>query len=275
MEIFNRIEFIPDWGVILGLISVTTIIVGGLRRLLKDPEKSLAVREVIVDTFLNKPGELANNIRILLDGQEIVQLTRMTLYLKNEGRKALHSSDYHVLPTVNLSGFTNIVSINISATNEFTTCESNQIDQSHLELKIDNFESHDYIKLEVLFESISDDFESYFEFRLKENKHNKTDLKEYRLEKGLGISKDYNALMMLPIFAALIAYGATYILVRFGLGVNLTDQEFGIGWKSLFYAPAVVTGLSVLYSFKKTIDSFHYGHKKINDWHYLALGNPQ
>lgn len=266
--IFNHIDIKIDWGFIFGFISVLSIAITWLIRTFRDSSKEIGVKEVSIETILNKPNELINDLKVILNGEEIEQLNKIELYFQNSGSKTLNHTDYHILPQINLSGFTNIISINISSSNDITTCISEKLNSSLLELKIDNLEPKEYMRIDILFESISDEYESTFEFRLKENKIVKRDLKEYRIDKNFGISKDYNAFMTITSLAGLVVFGLSYFLTRNGLGVDLSDPgNFSIGWKVLFFSPTILTCLFVIYKWNKTIKNHHFGYKKVSKWH--------
>jgi len=268
-QLFNTLDFSVDWGLLFGLISILSLVITWIIKTFKDPDKDLTVKEVSIENLLNKPNELESDLKILLNGEEIEQLNKIELYIQNDGTKTLNISDFHILPTVNLSGFTNIISLSISSSNEFTRCDSREVNSSLLELTIDNLESKDYIRIEILFESLNNDFESSFEFRLKEKKMEKRDLKEFRIDKHFGIAKDYNAFMIMPLFAGITVYGLTYFIVKYGLRIDLSDaSKFSIGWKILFFLPTILTGLFVVYKWNKTIKDFHYGYKKVEKWHF-------
>lgn len=271
-ELFNPLEYSVDWGLLFGLVSILSLVLTWMVKGFKPADKDLMVNEVSIDKLLNKPNELVSDLKILLNGQEIEQLNKIELYVQNYGTKTLGSSDYHVLPKIDLSGFTNIISLSISCSNEFTTCESQEISPSLLELKIENFESKDYLRIEILFESLTNEFESYFEYRLKENKVERRNLKEFGIEKYIGITKDQNAYMMFPLFTGFMVYGLTYFIVLYGLRIDMTDlTKFGLGWKVLYFLPTVLTGLIVILTWDKTFKNFHYGHKKVEKWHFVSL----
>ena len=157
-QLFNTIDFYVDWGLLFGLISIMSLVITWIVKTLKDADKELTVKEVSIENLLNKPNELMSDLRILLNGEEIEQLNKIELYIQNSGATTLSISDYYVLPSVNLSGFTNIISLSISSSNEFTRCDSREVNSSLLELRIDNLESKDYIRIEILFESLNNDF---------------------------------------------------------------------------------------------------------------------
>ena len=270
--IFNQIDIAIDWGFIFGFISVLSLALTWLIRKFRDSSKEISIKEVSIETILNKPNELVNDIKVILNGEEIEQLNKIELYFQNSGSKTLNRTDYYILPQIDLAGFTNIISINISTSNDMTKCISEKINSSLLELKIDHLEPKEYIRIEILFESISDEYDSTFEFRLKENKTVKQDLKEYRIDKHFGISKDYNAFMMITSLAGLVVFGLTYFLTRNGLGVDLTDpNNFSVGWKVLFFLPTILTCLFVIYKWNKTIKDHHFGYKKVSKW-YNTIG---
>lgn len=270
-ELFNTIEFSVDWGLLFGLISILSLVITWLVKSFRDSDRELIVKEVSIENLLNKPNELVSNLKIILNGQEIEQLNRIELYIQNYGAKTLNIADYHILPRVNLSGFTNITSLTISASNEFTKCESNEVSPSLLELKIDNLEPKDYVRIEILFESLTNEFESYFEFRLKEQKMKKRNLKEFRIDKHFGLSKDYNGFMIMPVFAGALVFGLTYFIVIYRLKIDISDpNKFSIGWKALYFLPTILTGLFVVLKWNKTIKDFHFGYKKVDKWHFIS-----
>jgi len=270
-EFFNTIEVSVDWGLLFGLISILSLVLTWLVKSFRDQDRELIVKEVSIENLLNKPNELVSNLKIILNGQEIEQLNRIELYIQNYGAKTLNISDYHILPKVNLSGFTNIIGLTISASNEFTKCESSEVSPSLLELKIDNLEPKDYIRIEILFESLTNEFESSFEFRLKEQKMEKRNLKEFKIDKHYGLSKDYNGFMIIPMLAGIMVFGLTYFIVIYGLRIDISNPDkFSIGWKALFFLPTILTVLYVILKWNKTIKDFHFGYKKVNNWYFIS-----
>lgn len=270
-KIFNHIDISVDWGLLFGLISILSLVFAWVVKTFRDASKEICVEEAEVETLLNKPNEFHNELKIILNGTEIEQLNKIALFLRNSGTSTLDSEDFYVLPRINLSGFTNIISLNISSSNEFTKCETSEVEPSILAFKIDNWESKDFIRVEILFESLSNEFESTFEYRLKEQKKVHRNLKEFRLDKFIGISKDYNAFLIFPSFSALIIFGLSYFIVKYGLRVNLSDlNKFSIGWKILFFIPTILTGIYIIFKWNNTIKDFHYGHLKIDKWFFMT-----
>jgi hypothetical protein len=271
---FNHIDISIDWGLLFGLISILSLVFAWVVKTFRDPNKDISVKEAVIEKLLNRPNEFQNELKIILNGTEIEQLNKISLFLRNTGTSSLNSEDFHILPRMNLSGFTNIISLNISSSNEFTKCETSEIEPSIVEFKLDNWEPKDFVRVEILFESLSNEFESSFEYRLKEQKKKERNLKEFRIDKHIGISKDYNGFMFFPMFAAGIVYGLSYFIVKYGLKVDLSDlNKFGIGWKILFFIPTVLTGIYVVYKWNTTIRDFHFAHLKIDKWHFMTSKN--
>lgn len=273
-KFFNHIDLTVDWGLLFGLLSILSLVFAWIVKTFRDYSKEISVKEAAIEKLLNRPNEFQNELKILLNGIEIEQLNKISLFLRNSGTSTLNSDDFYVLPKMNLSGFTNIISLNISSSNEFTKCETSEVEPSILAFKLYNWEPKDFIRVEILFESLSNEFESTFEYRLKEQKKVQRNLKEFRLDKHIGISKDYNAFLIFPLFAALIVYGLSYFIVKYGLRVDLSDlYKFSIGWKVLFFIPTILTGIYVIFEWNNTIKDFHYGHLKIDKWFFMTSNN--
>jgi len=270
-KLFNHIEITIDWGLLFGLISILSLVFVWIAKTFRDDDKDISVKEASIEKLLNKPNEFENNLKITLNGMEIEQLNKISLFLKNTGTTTLNSDDFHILPKLNLSGFTNIISLNISSSNEFTNCETKEIQPAVLEFKLNNWEPKDFIRIEILFESISNEFVTSLEYRLKKKKKYQRNLKEYRIDKHIGLSKDYNAFLVFPGFAGLIVFGLSYFIVKYGLKVDLSDlDKFNIGWKVLFFLPTILTILYVILKWNNTIKDFHYGHLKVDNWYSLT-----
>lgn len=273
-KLFNPIEITVDWGLLFGLISILSLVFVWIVKTFRDPAKDISVKEALIEKLLNKPNEFQNELKITLNGREIDQLNKISLYLRNTGSSTLNSEDFHILPKLNLSGFTNIISLNISSSNEFTKCDATEIKPAILEFKLSNWEPKDFIRIEILFESISNEFETSLEYRLKEQKKYQRNLKDYRIDKHFGISKDYNAFFLFPSFAGLIIYGLSYFIVKYGLKVDLSDlDKFSIGWKVFFFLPTILTVLYTILKWNSTIKDFHYSHLKVDNWYSMTSKN--
>lgn len=270
-KLFNPIEITIDWGLLFGLISILSLVFVWIVKTFRDPDKDISVKGASIEKLLNKPNEFQNELKIILNGNEIEQLNKISLFLRNIGTMTLNSVDFHIVPKLNLSGFTNIISLNISSSNEFTKCDTKEIKPAILEFKLNNWEPNDFIRIEILFESISYEFETSLEYRLKEQKKYQHNLKEYSIDKYIGITKDYNAFLLFPAFAGAIVYGLSYFIVKYGLKVDLSDlNTFGIGWKVLFFMPTILTIFYAIFKWNNTIKDFHYGHLKVENWHFIT-----
>ncbi len=120
VKFFSHIEITVDWGLLFGLISILSLVFVWIAKTFRDPAKDISVKEASLEKLLNKPNEFQNELKITLNGSEIDQLNKISLFLRNMGTSTLNSEDFHILPKLNLSGFTNIISLNISSSNEFT-----------------------------------------------------------------------------------------------------------------------------------------------------------
>ena len=120
VKFFSHIEITVDWGLLFGLISILSLVFVWIAKTFRDPAKDISVKEASREKLLNKPNEFQNELKITLNGSEIDQLNKISLFLRNMGTSTLNSEDFHILPKLNLSGFTNIISLNISSSNEFT-----------------------------------------------------------------------------------------------------------------------------------------------------------
>lgn len=270
-KLFNPIEFSVDWGLLFGLISILSLVFAWVVKTFQDRSKDLSVKEAFIESLLNKPNELQNELRIILNGIEIEQLNKVSLYLRNTGSSTLNSKDFYILPRIDLSGFTNIISLNISSSNEFTRFETVEIEPSIVEFRLEDWEPKDFVRVEVLFESLSNEFESSLEYRIKEQPKEVTNLKEFRIDKHFGIAKDYDAFMIFPIIAAAFVFGLSYFIVRYGLKIDLSDlSSFGIAWKVLFFIPTVLTATYVIYRWNNTIKEFHFTHLQIDQWYSMT-----
>lgn len=271
-KLFNPIEFSVDWGLLFGLISILSLVFAWVIKTFRDSSKDISVKEAFIEKLLNKPNELQNELRIILNGIEIEQLNKISLYLKNTGSSTLNSKDFYILPRIDLSGFTNIISLNISSSNEFTRCKTFEIEPSIVEFRLEDWESKDFIRVEILFESLSSEFESSLEYRIKEQEKEVMDLKEFRIDKHFGIAKDYNALITFPMFAAAFVCGLSYFIVKYGLRIDLSDlSSFGIGWKILFFIPTALTAIYVTHKWNNIIKEFHFTHLQIDQWYSMTL----
>ena len=117
---FESIEININWGFLFGLISVLSLIVSFILNKFKRKRKEISVHDIDLQPFLNKPNELENEIKIYLNDIEIESLNKIQVFLVNDGNQTLNNFDFHIMPTIELKGFANILSVNITSSHEFT-----------------------------------------------------------------------------------------------------------------------------------------------------------
>jgi hypothetical protein len=272
---FESIEIVINWGFLFGLTSVLALITGWLGHKLKGESKNLTVKDVTLQPLLNKPNGLENEIKIHLNDIEIESLNKIQVFIMNDGNQTLNNFDFHIMPTIELKGFANILNVNVTSSHEFTKIKTKIIGESKLVLTTNDFEPKTYIKIEIIFESIENDYNPYFETCLKEKEKINIDLKHTSLTRStrntnFAVQSDSGTLLIITMFYFLIILGLTYLIARFGLGVNFENPDgFGIWWKVIFFSPATILSLFFLIKFIIKIDIFHYRWLKIKKWYNI------
>lgn len=265
---FNPIEINIDWGFLFGFISVLSLILTWIIKKLKRSNKEIIVKDVYVSSILLKPNELENNIKILINDIEIDSLNQTKLYLMNSGHQFINNDDFFIRPTIDLRGYTNILNVSISSSHEFTKIETKKIGESKIELEVNDFEPKSYIKIDLTFESIGNDYNPNLELCLKGQKKVNIDLKLIEMDRHRSITSDFTGILAISGGIFVLVLLLTSFIVKYGFGVNLDNPEnFSIGWKFVFFGPATVIVISFLILFYKKINHWHFGLQKIKKWY--------
>ncbi|MEJ1241880.1 hypothetical protein WBG78_27285 [Chryseolinea sp. T2] len=267
-QYFNTIEYTVDWRMLISLISLAVLVFKGIDKLTQDSNKNISIKQVSLEKLLDKPNELVNELNILLNGQQIQGLNKLEIGIQNEGKETVNATDFHILPRMVLEGFVNIFSINVSTSNEFTTCAVNLINNNEIELSINTLEPKDYLRLEILFEGLSEVHNYRLRYRFKERKLEEEEyLKNWRIDKHLGQKRDYDAFMYILVFLGPIFIGITHFILRYGVNIDTSNSDkFAIGWKVLYFIPAGLVCLHLMLKWNKNIRAFHYGYKNVKQW---------
>jgi len=267
-EAFGNLELNIDWGFLFGLTSLMSVLWVGAVKILTDPKKEILIKEIKFDFFLVKPTELVDEIKILRKGNEIERTGRIEFYVTNSGLQTLNKSDFHINPSISIEGFTNLFHISISTSNEFTSLECSIVNQANLELQINDFEPKDFIRIILYFEDADDNFNPKLVFRLKESKKVSRVLREDRIKRSNGLSKDYEMLFMVFFFASTLTFILSQFIVKHGFGIDINNQEsITIGWKIVFFMPTLIVSMITSVNIYSIIKHFHFGHKKVSNWY--------
>jgi len=271
-ELFTKLDYSIDWGLLFSVIGFVAFTITWLKKIFRRSDKEIKLKECSLSSPVVKADELANHLKIIFNGKEIDQLNKLEIYIENSGRKALNSNDFHLIPQINLSGFTNITSIRISTSNEFTKWEAATENDSQLSIKLSDFEPNDFIKIEILFESISNEFEPTFQYQLKEKKLEKRDLNRFWIASDYSMRTAYDAYFYIIGIVCIYFLSVSYFTVKWVFKIDLTNREsIGLGWKFLYYTPTILACIIAVYKHSKYIDRTFSGYTKIKNWHESPL----
>jgi len=270
-KLFNHVDITLNWDVLFGFFSIIAFIVTWLIKFTSNSNKDISLKYLSIEKLIDKPNKFSNELKILLNGIEIEQLSKIDMILENSGSRTLNKTDFHISPKINLEGFTNIINLEISSSNKFTTCKTRKIDLTQVEILIEDFEANDFIKIELFFESILNDYIPKFEFKLKESEEFIIDLKGFCIEQHFGVSKDYNAFFLIVPISGIITTFLTFIFIWLGLEVDIENiEKASIGWKAIFWVPTILVIIYSIMKWNKIITKHHFTFQKIEKWYSIV-----
>jgi len=271
---FKPIPYQINLEFILGFIPILGIIITGFLKLFKRFNKVLLIIDSSIYSYLRKPAEIEKSTTILVEGIEVNSISKIVIIFSNGGAKTLKKSDFNIFPLIDLIGFTNIINFSIYSSNEFVKILPCKKSESKLELQIDNLEPKAFIKIEILFETIDDDYKPYLKCCLKENEIHEIDLKELRRKKDIDVEHSYGPIMPMTALVLALTIGLTLLFSKYGLGINLSNyKEYDIGWKILFFLPSIIASCVLIYIMMKRINEKYYGDLKVKKWHLFYTNN--
>ncbi len=264
---FNRIDININIEFLLGLVSILLAFISIFIQMTKKKSKYFLVKEIFFEQFDIVPGHSEKVSGIMVGDSEVRTLKRVAIYLKNSGGKILSSRDFHMNPTLEIGEKSKIIALNLAQSNEYTKVQK-KIMEGNMELIIHDFEPNSYIKIELTYGCTEKDNKETFKFYLKENKKTIIDLKNEFIEQKFSMSKNYNAVLPLSIGAGAVTFILTNLIVKFGLGISISNpDQFSWEWKVLYFTPAF---LILVYAFRRImrlINIWHSEGSSIDQWY--------
>lgn len=263
--IFNHLDYSINVDFFMGFIPLVGGFLHWAKKKFGDPRYSIGVKRVVLYDAPYNAEELDDEIRRRLYEQSINKLYKLEIALQNTGIETLNSSKFHVTPRIKLKR-SRIIKTKLSVSNEFTECKTELYDDE-IEVKFRDLEPKDFIRVSVIFESLTfeDDRMDYsFDYRLKEKKNAKVDLFLTSTTKFFHAQRDYDGIFYIISIGSGILVLLMYLLVTYGLNINLSDpSKFALGWKFIFFSPPVLMTLFFVARWWKLITDFHYGYNDV------------
>ena len=226
------------------LVASCSLLVGLIALATREKGKGLDKKEMYVhfatsELLLSKPDFINNQLKLLWEDEEIESLYLLQIYISNDGQKIIQSSDFIESPVLTLEGYNNIISTNIFTSDETTKVKIEKRDEVTIELKIDDFEPNNLIKIEVLYESLDEEPKQYLKYYLKEdNKRKDVNLNYFRkggADRGEYISEYLHMNMWVIFIYTGIVAALELLILKFGIGIKPLNGEFSMGWVFLFW----------------------------------------
>ncbi|HRH03404.1 MAG TPA: hypothetical protein PLN13_09335 [Bacteroidia bacterium] len=266
--IFNHLDYSVNVDFFMGFIPLFAGFLHWAKKRFDDPKYDIGIKRVVLFDAPYNAEELDAEVRRQLYEQSIDKLYKLDLAIQNTGTETLNSSKFHVIPRIKLKK-SKIIKTKLSISNEFTECKT-ELHDEEIEVKFRDLEPKDYIRISVIFESLTfeeDRLEYSFDYRLKEEKNTKVNLFFTSTEKFFTAQRDYDGIFYILTIGSGIFVLLMYLLVKYGLNINLSDpSKFAIGWKFIFYSPPAIMTLFFVVRWWKLITDFHYGYNDVK-WH--------
>lgn len=265
---FETIKLNVDWGLLIGIASLLITLIILIAKLFKRKSKDIEIRNVITHYIINKPSEYCDDLQIIFKGAKIESFQVIQIFLKNIGAEILNENDFNHQPTIELSGFNNILNYNIVSSCKYVKINSHKIDENKLELRINNFESNCYLKIEIAFESIEAKQIPYFIACIKNQKKIEHDLGNYEMDIKFAKPRDYNLFLPSFLLVFVISVFLIKLLVKNGLGIDLSNPgNFSLGWKIIYFLPPSIISLLFAWRFIRFLKKGYGEWNKIKKWY--------
>lgn len=271
---FEPIDVSINWGFIGILCTLLIILIRFLKKVYSPKMKQIDFREEWSLQGMSKPIGFEELITISYQGEEVESFHGFEIVLFNSGNDVINFDDFNEYPTIELSGFNNILKLEVFKSCKYTECEVCVVGENQMRIELNNFESRCYIKITIHYESIEDILMPSIAMGLKNQK--KVDYKhlDINYREYVGIGSDYTRLMGVAFIAFLVPLIITYLFVRFGLGIDFENANtYPWEWKLLFFIPALITMATIVCREYRMVEDYHFGSHKIKDWYQVDISN--
>lgn len=251
-----------NWAFLISFVSLLFAVFAYISNRLNkiDTTKKLRIRSSDNSTMLGVPDFLKDRIKLSYNNKEIEQLNVLTIAIQNHSSVVINKEDFNQNFLIKVSGFNSIMEAFSYQTEKHTKIEKISTNDEFIELQVDNFNSNEYLKIEIYYDTLENEVAPTLTYCLKNKKEEEIELNNYSIvERNYGASKDYNNIGFLGLIMILsLSYSLLFLVFKYGLGLDIDfEPNFQGHFKILIVVLSILITVYYMRKIFKWLGNYH------------------